>query len=160
MPKRITNHLKGPFDRVNGMLGQFLEVCPDNIWNKTFGGWPVWRQWYHALTAVGFFTVQPGDAFPAMPLAQEAGSLSADYSGPALTKEQAKNCLSAATAAGDAYFQGLTDATLTDKNQGFSDRINMELSHAVTASMLAGHAMYHLGACDAALREAGLKGVF
>ncbi len=160
MSQAIVQNLKGPFDRVFGMLGQYLEVCPDAVWDKTFGAWPVWRQWYHALAAVDFFTMQDGSSATPAPLGPDAGSLSAAYTGPALTKEQGKAFLVAAQKTADAYFAGLTDAMLVAKNQGFSARLNTELSHAVTASMLAGHAFYHLGCCDAALREAGLKGVF
>ncbi len=160
MSQAIVQHLKGPYDRTLGMLEQYLEVCPDAVWTKTFAAWPVWRQWYHVFASLDFFTRQEGGADTPAPLAPEAGNLSAEYTGPALTKEQAKAYLAAAKKTGDAYFAGLTDATLTDRNEGLSARLNTELSHAVTASMLSGHASYHLGCCDAALREAGLKGVF
>lgn len=160
MSNAVVLNLKGPFDRAFGMLEQFIDACPAEIWGKTFGGWPVWRQAYHGVGAVDFFIAQSAGDFSAPPLAPEAGSLSADYAGPAATKEQAKAYLAAMRQKAEAYFGGLTDATLCEKNQGLSARLNMDFTHAVTCSMLAGHAMYHLGSCDAALREAGLKGIF
>lgn len=160
MSQVIVQNLKNPLDRVSGMLEQFLEVCPDNVWNKTFGAWPVWRQWYHVFGSIDFFVGQDGGAATPAPLGPDAGHLSAEYTGPALTKDQAKTFMGAAQKTVDAYFAGLTDASLVEKNQGMSKRMGADITHAVTASMLAGHAFYHLGCCDAALREAGLKGVF
>ena len=160
MSQAIVQNLKNPLDRVSGMLEQFLEVCPDNVWNKTFAAWPVWRQWYHVFGSIDFFTQQEGGPATPAPLPPDAGHLTAEYTGPALTKDQAKTFLAAAQKTADAYFAGLTDATLTAKNQGMSGRMNSDISNAETASMLAGHAFYHLGACDAALREHGMPGVF
>ena len=36
----------------------------------------------------------------------------------------------------------------------------MTWTHAAACAMLTGHVLYHLGTCDAALREEGLKGFF
>ena len=65
----------------------------------------------------------------------------------------------------DAYIHALRDADLPNVNQGLTARIkafgrSLEFSHSQTLAMLSGHTMYHLGSCDAALREHGLKGVF
>jgi hypothetical protein len=65
----------------------------------------------------------------------------------------------------DAYLNSLHDADLPDINQGLTGRmkaigVHHEFSHSQTLAMLSGHLLYHLGSCDAALREHGLKGVF
>ncbi len=160
MSNAVVSSLKSAFDRSCGMLEQFIDVCPDEIWNKKFGGWPIWRQIYHAVGTIDFFVAQSAADFGSKPLAPEAGNLSADYSGPAATKAQVKTLMTAMQAKAEAYFAGLTDASLAGKNEGLSSRLNMDFSHATTCSMLAGHALYHLGSGDAALREAGLKGIF
>ena len=58
------------------------------------------------------------------------------------------------------YLATLTDETLTKLNEGPSARMGREMTHAAVISLIVGHTMYHLGACDAALREHGMPGVF
>jgi hypothetical protein len=60
----------------------------------------------------------------------------------------------------DAYVSSLTDAALGEKNAGFTARKNEARTHALTLSVLAGHAYYHFGTLDTALREHGCKGIY
>ena len=159
MSQNSVSGLKAAFDRSYGMLQQFIEVCPDDIWKKKFGGWPIWQQLYHGIGAVNFFILPPGAAFPEMPFPQNVGSLEVTPDTPA-DKAVLKACAVQLKTAADAYFASLTDEMLGEKNEGLSQRLNIPMTHATTAAMLTGHSLYHLGACDAALREQGLKGVF
>jgi len=65
----------------------------------------------------------------------------------------------------DSYLNDLRDADLSSLNQALTARMKAhgkthDFSHSQTLALLSGHILYHLGSCDAALRERGLKGVF
>ena len=47
------------------MMMRFVEICPEDIWAKRFGGWPTWQHLYHALASLDFFIMQEN----AMPVA-------------------------------------------------------------------------------------------
>ena len=49
---------------------------------------------------------------------------------------------------------------LAKKDEALSAGMGAEATNAMAVSMLAGHIFYHLGSCDAALRDNGLEGVF
>ena len=66
----------------------------------------------------------------------------------------------AVKAAVDARVARLTDADLTRIQERVSKKIGRELTYGAIMVMLASHTTYHLGSCDAALRDHGLPGVF
>jgi len=164
MSQAIMNGQRAAFEHAYGLVTQFIEVCPEDVWTKKFGGWPVWQQVYHALGTLQFFTLQDGE----MP---EQGLYPPEVNRFQSTPDVPpgkKDVLEYATrmkAKADAYINTLMDADLPSVNQGLTARMKAfgmprELSHSQTLAMLSGHTLYHLGACDAALRERGLKGVF
>jgi hypothetical protein len=159
MSQNIVNALKGPIDRSFGLLAEFIKVCPENIWAEKNGGWPVWQQVYHALTTVDFFIGKEGES-PFSALAEvEVGSLRKIAAHP-IAKGILSELLTAIKQKVDNYAASLTDEQLPTINEGLFKRANMEMSQAATLSMLSGHTLYHLGACDSALRNNGLNGVF
>ena len=140
-------------------MQQFMEVCPDDIWNAKFGGWPVWQQVYHALNAVDFFISEPGNE-PIKPLTTpEVGSLKTQGETP-ISKAAMKEFATLVKTAADGYMNALTDADMLRKAEGATSRMGRETLHATVMALMIGHILYHLGSCDAALREHGLKGVF
>lgn len=158
----IVTSLTQPLNNVLALLEKFIQVCPEDIWMKNFGGWPVWQQLHHAYISVDFFVAAPG-AKPCGGLtAPEYGNLSEPLSDPsaAPSKEAMKGLAERMKANIQAYTDGLTDDRLPELNQGLEERAPLGLSHAATMTMLAAHMLYHLGACDAALRESGRPGVF
>lgn len=136
-----------------------MDVCPDDIWNKTFGGWPVWQQVCHTLGAVDFFIAAPGKATLKSLVPKEVSSLSVQGETP-VSKADMKEFAALAKAAADGYLNALSDADLVTVAEGASARMGRETRHATIVAMMTGHILYHLGSCDAALRENGLKGVF
>lgn len=159
MSQVIVQNQRGNFEFAFSLLQQFIDVCPDEIWNKKFGGWPIWQQVYHTLNAVDFFIAEP-DATPGPALvAPEISSLAAVGDVP-VTKEAMKNFANRAKTAADKYMDALTDDALPAKAEGAAARMGRETSHASIMALMVGHVFYHLGGCDAALREHGLKGVF
>lgn len=161
MSHAIISALKAPINQSFGMLSQYIDVCPENIWMETSGGWPVWQQVYHAITAVAFFTNGPDTAPPATLIEEKyCGLQSCAPPAIAITREDMKDVLAKALQDIDALVAGMDDADLTSRNEGIYQRIGMEVTMAGTLTMLASHTLYHLGSCDAALRNHGISGVF
>ena len=86
-----------------------------------------------------------------------------------MLKEQGKTVVSKETmltygkavkAEVDARLAVLSDADLTKVQERVSKKIGRELTYAAMMVMLASHTTYHIGSCDAALRDHGLPGVF
>ena len=159
MSKAITQSLEGNILHAFGLVNQFLEVCPDDVWGKKFGGWPVWQQLFHPFASVDFF-LRAADAAEELPLF-EPGVAELKES-PLLppAKLLVKEYIEKAQARVKEYAAGLDDDSLSRKNEGLSARMGHDMSHAATLGMIASHTMYHLGSCDAALREQGIPGVF
>lgn len=54
----------------------------------------------------------------------------------------------------------LTDVELLKNNPGFSQKLGKEVNNAECLNLMVAHMLYHLGSCDAALRNEGLEGAF
>lgn len=159
MSNAIVMAAQGPFQHAFGLLNTFIDTCPEEIWNEKNGGWPVWQQVAHSLSAVGFFVNGKDEAPIAMPCPPEVGMLAAQGTTPvkrADMKAYAEKCKARA----DAYIAGLSDADLAQDNPGATQRLGRSVPHVSTIAMLASHTLYHLGSCDAALRDHNLPGVF
>ncbi len=159
MSRNAVISLQGSFHHAMGLLEQFIDVCPDAIWSGKFGGWPVWQQIYHGVVATEFFALREGDA-PTPAMYPQEVTLLSGASDKVPSKADMKQLLRTMKTVGDRYINDLTDADLGGKNEGLSVRMQRDTTHAATLALLSGHILYHLGSGDAALREAGLKGVF
>ena len=159
MSRAIVQNQRGSFDFAFSLMLQFIEVCPDDVWSKKFGGWPIWQQVYHAFNAVDYFIAAPG-AEPVKGIVPgDVGSLTVIGDKP-VSKGEMKEFATLVKAAADGYMDALTDVDLTRKAEGATLRMKRDTLHATVMALMVGHILYHLGACDAALREQGLKGVF
>ena len=158
MSREIVTALSGNFERSHGLYLQFMEQCPDKLWARTFGGWPLWQHVLHTYACIDLFTLQAGGQAVPLPVAEDLIAL-ARVGSESVDKAPALDFMKVMKARADAYIAGLDDSMLAKKNEGFSGRRNMEFSHAQTMSILIGHAFYHFGTLDAALREEGLKGI-
>lgn len=148
---------KGAIDKSFDLLASFIDVCPNDIWAESSGGWPVWQQVYHCLGAVSFFTGL-NEGIPAL-AEKEVGGLS-KVATETVAKDKVAEALKAARATVEKYISSITDEDLAKRNEAVFAAANWDITHAFTLAMLAGHNLYHLGGCDAALRNHGLKGVF
>ena len=163
MSPSIIDGQRTAFEHAYGMVTQFIEVCPEDIWTKKFGGWPVWQQVYHAL-CYQFFTLQDGETPEQELYPPDVGSFQSTPD-VAPAKKDVLEYAARMKAKADAYINSLRDADLPIINLGLTARVKAfgmshEFSHSQTLAMLSGHTLYHLGSCDAALRERGLKGVY
>ncbi len=160
MSKETVKSFQAPFLFSFSLLEAFIDTCPENIWAENNGGWPVWQQVYHALGATNFFTMKEGDQpNDQAPYPQEVGMLST-VSTDTMPRAKMKELAGIMKAKGLAYLESLDDSMLPAKNEFLSARVGKDFTYATIVSMLAAHILYHLGSCDAALRDHGLKGVF
>lgn len=154
------NALKGNFDATHGMLLKFIEICPDTVWSKTSGGFPVWQQVFHAFACYDFFVRDDQAAPTALMYAEKEGDVVAFKERPAApTKDEVIQAGEKAKKMVDDFVAKQNDTTLSDKHTGISARLGNEMSNAGMLGFLAAHNLYHLGCCDSALREEGLSGV-
>ena len=159
MPNQTVTALSASFGISFSLLKQFIKICPKNIWEENFGGWPIWQQVYHALDAVNFFVLGSGLPASNPPLPQEVGSL--DIPGEdILGQEEMLHYANEMEEKGKAFLSSLNDEQLTQKDAALSEAMGDEITYAAVLSMMSAHTLYHLGSCDAALRQHGLKGVF
>ena len=159
MSNAIVRSQQGNFEFTFSLTMQFIDACPEEIWREKFGGWPVWQQIYHGLGVLDFFTRSTAAEAVVGPC-PAASSLDSVADCPAPSKAEMKAFAQKAKAVTDAWLQGLTDADLPCKHEGASARMGNEFTNAGIMVLLSGHLLYHLGSCDAALRQHGLKGVF
>ncbi|HBT96655.1 MAG TPA: DinB family protein [Desulfobulbaceae bacterium] len=161
MANPIKDSLAASVAHAFGLMDEFLKLCPEDIWAQRFGGWPIWRQFFHAFNAIDFFLRAENAAETPAPFGANAGNLDGKNSDiPAPGKEAMREYMEAAQKRVDGYLASLNDEALGQLNKGLSARIGREYTHAATIALLASHTMYHLGTCDAALRESGRPGVF
>ena len=160
MSRAIVAELENPYQRAWGLMCQFMDVCPDEIWAETNGGWPVWQQVAHTVAVLNFFILEnDDDTF--VPAPAELGVLMLKEQGQQVVSKEAMKAYGATVkAAVDARVARLTDADLTRVQERVSKKIGRELTYGAIMVMLASHTTYHLGSCDAALRDHGLPGVF
>jgi hypothetical protein len=159
MSREIVQAAQGSFERAYSLLTEYMDVCPDDVWAEKNGGWPVWQQIAHALWVLDFFVCGDGEAMLPAPFGVDVARFKAQGDtvvGKAAIKEYA----TAVKSRVDGWLARLTDDGLGGTNAVLSKKMGRDLSYMATVVMLASHSSYHLGSCDAALRDHGLAGVF
>lgn len=160
MSRDILNALEGSFRRSADFFGQFIETCPAGIWAQTSGRFPVWQIVYHALSGVPFFLASKDAPQPIKPLYPDEVPLFQDLTRAPADKAALSAYAEEVNGFAGKFFASLTDAELSRPHAGASARMQAPLSNAGAITGLIGHHMYHFGMCDAALRAAGLQGLF
>lgn len=159
MSRETVQALRGPVETSFDLLEKFIADCPDELWAAKKGGWPLWQQIYHAVGAVDFFIGASG-AGDRAPLAPPAVGSLEEVAVTVVSKADIKAALVEVRGKAGRFLDGLADADLSKRNEALFDNAKLEMSLAGTVSMLAAHNLYHLGGCDAALRDQGLPGIF
>ena len=153
MERNVTNVVEQTINSQLALVEADIKNCPDNLWEEKCGGDPYWRQLYHLLCGMRVMLNFPEDAPPQFPLPEEAGRLQ----GAVITEphgkdiilkflEDTKNYLS-------DYFKRLNDNMLFAE----TDFYGRTLPLLAVLLISSGHILYHVGVCDAALREKGAK---
>ena len=159
MSRDIINAVQAPYRHSWSLLTQFIDVCPEKIWNETRGGWPVWQQIAHALAVLNFFTLGENDAPASAPCDMATLMLKVQGSC-AIGKDAMREYAETVRVGVDAWLDGLSDKDLTRIHTVLSKKIGRDVAYGAAVAMLASHTCYHIGSYDAALRDNGLPGVF
>jgi len=163
MSRCIVTELAANFERTHGFYLQFIDQCPDELWAEKFGRWPLWQHIVHVYGCVEHFVLQDGQQPTPYPC-KVIDIVAFEFAEDAMVDKAAMRAYMLTTKANaDTYIDTLTDAMLGEKNAGYSARRKHgtgDCSHALTLSMLAGHAYYHFSILDTALREYGCKGIY
>lgn len=145
-------------DRAIQFFDKFWVICPENIWRKKAGGWPVGQQFYHSLWATSMFIFSMGGEKIDNPDPQ-AGQLGEDRDY-CPSKEDAKKFFNGISLAINQLLDKLDDEDLLKNNPGLSKMLGQDVNNAECFNMMVSHMLYHLGSCDAALRNEGLEGAW
>ena len=163
MSRRIVTELAANFTRIHGFYLQFIDECPEALWTKKSGGWPLWQHIVHVYGAIDHLVRKEGQP-PAPYPCKVIDLIALEFAeGAMVDKVTCRAYMLTMKAVGDAYIDALTDDLLSEKNAGYSARRKIgtgDCSHALTLSMLAAHGYYHFSILDAALREHGCKGIY
>lgn len=158
MARTLAPTIRFGVDHALKLYGRFLDICPEAIWQKKFGGWLVSQQYYHALAASGAFLSSITGKALADPCPGTGDLRQANL--PAPSMENARTLLATVTGAADDIFKNIDDETLLSRNDRLSLLLESDVNNAECLELLASHLLYHLGSCDAALREDGREGAF
>ena len=157
MNKTVTL-IQGNFERAYGMLEKVVEACPDSLWADRKGGFLFWQQLYHVFALVDFFVLEEGQQPSQELYPSEVARLLRDESKTPSKAEVLKVAATMKTAA-NAYFESLTEEDLWKRHENRSKRFGRDVPVLDALIMLVGHGFYHVGACDAILRDHGVKGM-
>ena len=160
MSRQIVTKFAANFERTHDFYLQFIDQCPDGLWEKKFGDWPLWQHIVHVYACIDYFVLQEGQQPTPYPCKADNILAFKFDAGARVDKTAMRSYVLTMKAKADAYINSLTDATLGEKNVGFTARKKEDRTHALTMSLLTGHAYYHFGTLDTALREHGFKGIY
>lgn len=137
---------------------KFLELCGEDAWKEKAGGWTLAQQYYHGLVATNSLmgSITGKSAPNPNP---EAGQI-LDKPDILPTKEQAAAFLANIRVAAKSMFDTMTDEDLLKKNQDISTKFGRDVQNALVLELIPSHLLYHLGSCDAALRNKNLPGAW
>ncbi|MDR2945800.1 MAG: hypothetical protein LBV79_03535 [Candidatus Adiutrix sp.] len=150
---------KAEFDRFFTMLEKQIDICPEELWAKKVGGWPFWQQQLHSLACTFIYARPEGQAFEGVAY-KPAVIMLAEEPDFTPAKDDLRRLAAEAKAAAHDYMDGLTAADLPGRHRLMCDTMKKDMTHQSALMALPRHICYHLGSCDAALRDLGIPGVY
>ena len=155
----IIQCFKDEFDRFHGLLEKQIELCPPELWAKKAGGYFFWQQIYHTISCIELFALPEDDCERPSKFCPEVAMFITEPE-KAISKEEMLELAAEMKILAHTFINSLSVNSLTLPHQNMSTVLGKKLSiqNALIASIR--HASYHLGCCDAILREHGIKGVY
>ncbi len=153
----ITTPIKTQFDRVYDLLENAIESCPDSLWTEKIGGFFYWQQLYHVFAIIEPIFLDGKEPLPSL-FPPEVAALSR-HEQQTPDKAAVLKVAREQKAIADAWFAKATEEDLWKKHEGRSKRWGREVNVLEALMLLVGHGYYHVGVCDVALRDRGLKGM-
>jgi hypothetical protein len=133
-------------------IDNLIAITPDEIWGQKRGGYVYWQQIVHAITGSLFWLRLANTPFNE-PYAELNiyPELEKDPEN-ALTKQQVKDLLHELTGLAENFFGYVDDDTLLAKSFIYDKVTNLEVVFGQIR-----HLQYHIGHCEAILRDSGIK---
>ena len=147
------------FDRFHGLLEQHIDRCPEDLWEARAGGYPYWQQLLHAFACVELYALPEGEPSRQTRYPRAVVMLS-DVPESAMTRDEMRALAADMKTLAHAFMDGQSAATLTARHEPLCRFFGREITQQFALLGLVRHACYHLGCCDAILRERGLPGVY
>ena len=154
----IMQSFKNDFDCFWGLMLKQIEVCPDELWNRRVGGWIFWQQVMHSIACVELFVLPEGQAGENRFSRDDMLLLRDSDERP--SKAELLEMAGKMKELADSYIDNTTSAQLGDIEPGMTRRLGRESTRQNAIMALIRHCCYHLGCCDAILRENGIPGVY
>lgn len=154
MEHRFLPHVLEHFYYSYSMLEKHIENCPDALWNEKAGGFVFWQQLLHAITGLKFWTRADNSAF-IEPFKDRNvyPEFEKDPEG-FVSKAEMTALFSEVRNQVDAFLGNRDDAWLLEENAVYRKVKNIDVIQGQIR-----HLQYHVGHCNAALRERNLKAV-
>jgi len=146
--KILTEHLKKHLDLSLQMLVDVIRVCPDHLWSVKVSGFVFWQQIYHVLSGLLFWTRKEGGEFTE-PFQDR--KLFPELDGEpvsSISKSEMKALANRAKMQIEDFFDRTVDSWIKQNNVIYPKLLNIDV-----IEMQIRHIQYHVGHCDAALRE-------
>ncbi len=150
---------KSDFDRFWGLLEQQIALCPEDVWVKKIGRWFYWQEVLHILACVEINALPEGQPSLQTLFPNEVAMFS-QAPDRTMTKAEAVKMAADMKNLVHNFIAAQSAATLTQKHPVSSKILGRELTNQHALIGLIRHVCYHLGCCDAILREHGLQGVY
>ena len=158
MAEAVIANFKKDFDMFWGLLGQQIARCPEGVWAKKAGGFPVWQQMLHAVAVTELITLPAGA--PSRQTMYEKGVIQFVVTPEApMRKEDLVALAEVIKLQAHAFMDGQTLESLGHTHEKFSGVFGTPLSNQSAITMLIAHLAYHVGACDAVFRDNAIPGV-
>ena len=153
MERNVTKVMEQTINEQLMLVEVNIKNCPNSLWDEKCGGDPYWEQLYHLLCGMHIMLRFYDDPAPEFPLQYDAGQLKGyivtePHGKDVMLKfmEDTKNHLL-------NYFKRLDDNMLFAEKDFYGKKLPL-LAILIMASS---HILYHVGVCDAVLRENGAK---
>lgn len=137
-----------------GMLGSLIQDSPEEVWSQKRGGYVYWQQLLHALTGTKYW-LRSGRAEPFIePFADRSvyPELEKDPES-TLTRAELTTLLEDVRSCASRFFDGLSPQSLSAPAAAYEKITTLDV-----ICMQIRHLHYHVGHCDAILRELGYPG--
>lgn len=160
MANPIIETCRSEFERMFTRVKKFIEVCPDDLWAGKSGGFYVWQQVYHTLAHFEFFSSRENEAPHPLPFPMPVIMFESAVVPFAPSKTEMLVFAEEMASRARAYMDNLSPYEIFAPNPAFSAIVERPVNHLVGLIKFTAHTAYHLGCCDALLRERGLPGVY
>ena len=149
---KLVNSLRNQFFLSFSMLEKIIEICPDGLWNKKVSGFIFWQQLLHTFAGIHcWLREEKPEIIPVFATFNGKNIYPEFENDPEimLTKADLKTLCDEAKETAEKWFKGKDDDWL--QKPMFNNFTNFDN----TTGQLR-HIMYHIGHCEAILREHGV----